>query len=240
MKKLPGLFAAGLILALAITSGILWRNLQAERQLVSEMREQMTHATPPAVGSAQPQAPQATSRTPVASADDSGPVPIAQPDLPAPAAQPAPVNPAIATRLEEITLDDLRRRADEAATTRVFAWRDRLSISGQTLTTAQLQALNAAAIEEGRREAEESYAKASAVQPMDQPDSFQMREDALNRSHETNLRILDSVRHQLTDAQTQALRAQFEAGHASRLAGVRSDRERAELASQARTQASGQ
>jgi hypothetical protein len=56
-----------------------------------------------------------------------------------------------------------------------------------------------------------------------------MREEALIRAHETNLRILQSVGPELTEEQANALRNQFDSGHASRMAGVQAERERAEL-----------
>lgn len=232
MRKLL-MACAGLVVFLGVVSGILWRDLRAERQLVSQMREQMTQAKLSEAGSAPLQEPQTTfeaSATSVASAEVSDPAPsIASSDRPVPALQPATLSPAASMRLEEIQRAEVLRAADEAATARVFAWRDRLSIAGHTLTTAQLQALNAAAINEGRRGAEESLELARAIQPMDQADSFRLREEALVRAHETNLRILQTVGSQLTQEQANALRAQFETGHATRLAGVRAERERVEL-----------
>jgi hypothetical protein len=209
------------------------RQLASERELASAQEEQMTQAKLSDPGSAQLQASQPAieaSTTPAASAKVPDPMPIAHEAHPVPPSQPAPVSPATAMRLEEIRRADALRLADEAATTRVFAWRDRLSIAGQTLTTAQLQALNAAAIKEGRRDAEESLALGSTTQsiPMDRMDSFRMREEALIRAHETNLRILQSVGPELTEEQANALRNQFDSGHASRMAGVQAERERAE------------
>jgi hypothetical protein len=93
-----------------------------------------------------------------------------------------------------------------------------------------LQALNAAAISENRRHTEQSFERAAnASPPRDDEDVFRAREEELNRLNETNLRILQIVRPQLTEEQGKALRAQFDTGHATRMAAIQVERERAAL-----------
>jgi hypothetical protein len=54
-----------------------------------------------------------------------------------------------------------------------------------------------------------------------------MKEEAINRQNETNLRILQMASSELTADQVGALRTQFESGHAARLAAARAEREAA-------------
>ena len=118
-------------------------------------------------------------------------------------------------------------QSEQVAMGRVLQWRDRLTQAGHTLNTAQVQALNAAALTELRRETEESLAVDSATAPTDPATIARLREETINRQNETNMRILAAAAPQLTPDVVTALRAQFEAGHASRLAAARADRERA-------------
>jgi hypothetical protein len=232
MKKLLAV-CVGLVLILGITSGILWRNLRAERLLASEQKAQMAQAKLSDLGSARPQVPPALDEaitTPVASAKVPDPMPVSRPDQRVPMPPPIPVS-AAAMRLEEIRYGQVPQQAaaDEAATAKVFQWRDRLLLAGQTLTTEQLQALNAAAIKEGRRDAEEALALQHPVPPTDPEALFRRREENLNRAHEVNLRILRTVGPQLTEEQAKALRAQFEGGHKARLTSLHAEEERARL-----------
>lgn len=81
------------------------------------------------------------------------------------------------------------------------------------------------AITEARREAEESLEIESTATPADLESLITMREDTINRQNQTNLRILAAVSPQLTDEQAQALRVQFDAGHAARMATFRAEQE---------------
>jgi hypothetical protein len=54
---------------------------------------------------------------------------------------------------------------------------------------------------------------------------LQMREDSVHRQNDTNMRILAAMTPHLTAAQTQALRAQFESGHNTRMATFRAEQE---------------
>jgi hypothetical protein len=232
MKKLLAV-CVGLVVILGITSGILWRDLRAERQLASEQKARMTQAKLSDLGSARPQAPPAVNEaitTPVVSEKVPDPMPVSRADQRVPVSLPVPVSPA-AMRLEEIRRGQVPQQAaaDEAATAKVLQWRDRLLVAGQALTTEQLQALNAAAIREGRRDAEEALALQNPVSPTDREAVFRRREENLNRAHEVNLRILRTVGPQLTEEQAKALRAQFEGGHQMRLASLRAEEERAKL-----------
>jgi hypothetical protein len=229
MRKLLALCAA-VIVILGIVSVNLWRELRAERLLIAELKSQnaqgLAPGPPPAPVQALPQPAPDAGVAPVVSVpvEEARPLPTAvQPAL-IPAPPPVRMNPPTAAQTEALRTNALLQ-SDLAATTRVLAWKDRLAIAGQTLSTEQLQALNAAAIAEGRRETEESLAMGSTSPPQDQEGSFRLREENLNRSHETNLRILRVMSSQLTQDQAKALRTQFETGHATRLAAVRAERE---------------
>jgi hypothetical protein len=104
-----------------------------------------------------------------------------------------------------------------------------LALAGQTLTTEQLQVLNAASLKETRRDAEESLTQQTPIQPMDQETMFRMREENLNRANELNLRILEDVRSQLSEELLNALRNQFATGHKTRLDNLHAEEERAKL-----------
>ena len=236
MRKLL-MACAGLVVVLGIVSGFLWHELRAERQLASGQQARMTQGTPSDRGSPWLQASQTTvgaSTSPVASAKVSDPVPIPLADRHehqhVRESAPVPVSPVAAMRLEEIRRAEVLQKSEQDSTGKVLAWRDRLAVAGQTLTTAQLQALNAAAISENRRHAEESFERAAnATPPRDDEDVFRAREEELDRLNDTNLRILQIVRPQLTEEQGKALRAQFDNGHATRLEALRVERERAAL-----------
>lgn len=225
MRKLLAI-CVGLVVFLGTTSGILWRDLQAARQLVSELQTQMTQARVSDQGSARPPPPQIASEettTPVAPAKIPDPMPV----TPLP---PSPMGPSASMRLAELDRAETLRQADETATGKVLQWKDKLLLDGHTLTTEQLQALNAASIRETRRDAEESLAQRNPTEPiMDQEASFRSREENLIRANELNLRILQSVRSQLTAEQAQAIQSMFEAGHKTRMANLNAERERYRL-----------
>lgn len=240
MRKLLTV-CAGLVVVLGIVSGFLWRELRAERLSASEQQTRMTQETLSDLGSPRLQASQTAveaSTTPVASAKVRDPLPAPLADRHEhqhpPESPPVPVSPAAAMRLEEIRRAEVIQKSEQDSTGKVLAWRDRLAVAGQTLTTAQLQALNAAAISENRRHTEESFERAAnAPPPGDDEEVFRAREEELNRLNDTNLRILQIVRAQLTEEQGKALRAQFDNGHATRLEALRVERERAALTREA-------
>lgn len=235
MRKLLTISAV-LVVFLGTLSGVLWRQLKAERQLVSEQQTQMTQGTLSEVNSPQLQTSQTAveaSTIPVV-AKVSDPMPISREDghdhQRVPRSAIVPVSPVAATRLEEIHRAEMLQKAEQDSTGKVLAWRDRLAVAGHTLTTAQLQALNAAAIIENRRHTEESFERAAnASLPRNHEEKFRAREEELDRMHDTNLRILNRVSPQLTVEQGNALRAQFENGHTTRREAIRVERERAEL-----------
>jgi hypothetical protein len=110
----------------------------------------------------------------------------------------------------------------------VIAWRDSLLLAGQNLTAAQLKELNTVAIDEGRLETEERLALAEKERTtgMDNETVFRMREENLNRTNETNQRILQRISPQLSEAQAQALREVFRSGHEARLSALHEERDR--------------
>lgn len=221
-----------IIVILAIVTGNLWLELRSERRVIAELRSQM--AVPKV---AEPLPAQAPVLQPVAAVEVALPVAAPTPE-PKPAAAPAPVvqmtsaaaiNQALASRpapvITESRRADAMLQSDQTATARVMAWRDRLSLAGQTLTTEQLQALNAAATAQLRRETEQTLEVESTTPPRDVDSMVRMREEAINRQNETNMRILRAVSGQLTEEQAKALRAQFDSGHAARMAAFRTERD---------------
>jgi hypothetical protein len=236
----------GLVVILGIVSGVLWGQLRTERQLVSAMREQMAQMqaklseTRPAPLPA-PQIAFAAGTPPVAAAKvpdpTSAPTAIKMPTTPAtppvPAAPPPRVNAIANVPPEELRRANAIREADEAANGRALIWSNVLSQAGLTLNTGQLQALTAASIAEHRRDTEESLAlQRNITPPKDAEEAFRIREENLVRMNETNLRILQAARPQLTEAQASTLRTQFDRGHSTRMTSLRAERERAQQAGQ--------
>jgi len=225
------LVCVAIIAILAIVSGNLWLQLREQRQLVADLRAQMTEPEPPVAEPVRevqlPQAAAVAAAMPAASVQPEQPVqapPVqsAPPPPPEPPSLP-PTRPAIV--ITPALRETAMLQADQTATGRVLAWKDRLAIDGHTLTTEQLQALNAAASAQLRREAEETLELESRPQPADLDSMVRMREETLNRQYETNLRILAAVSPQFTEVQAGALRAQFEAGHKRRMATLRAEEE---------------
>jgi hypothetical protein len=237
---------AGLVVILGIVSGVLWDQLRTERQLVSTMREQMAQmqaklSAPRPAPLPAPQIAVEASAPPVAAAKVPEPAPRPTPvPMPMPPAAPpvAAAPPAIASAVPPVVSAETRRantirEADEAATGRARIWGDSLLQAGLQLTTAQFQALTAASISEHRRDAEESLAlQRNITPPRDAEEAFRIREENIVRMNDTNLRILQVARPQLTEAQASALRAQFDRGHSSRMANLRAERERAQQVGQ--------
>jgi hypothetical protein len=220
-----------LVVGSIIVSAVLWRELREERQLVADMREQLDQVKPPV------QEPSQTSHLPIAAtpvpavaAPTPEPVPVAPavPRAPPPAIPVAPVppnpNPGVVSESQRARV---LAQSDANATGLALIWRDRLNVAGLPLTPEQLQALNAAAIAERRRETLENLELENTARPTDMESVFRLREEALDRSHDHNLRILRVVTPQLSDEQARALRSQFDAGHAGRIKALRAEREQA-------------
>jgi hypothetical protein len=235
MGRLVGVCVA-LVVALGIISGRLWMELRDARQELGELRAQSNQppepARPvPATFSAQspPAAParqvaEQVAATPVSAAttvSDPPPAPPPPPPLPQPMVV-APPPPVITETLRTSAM----LQADQTAAARVTMWKDRVALSGEPLTTEQLQTLNKVASAELRRETEESLQLAANAQPVyDVESAIRQREETLKRQHETNLRILEGMSSHLSAFQSQALKTQFETGHATRMAAVRADAE---------------
>jgi hypothetical protein len=148
--------------------------------------------------------------------------------------QPAPTVVEASVRNPLTTGSAADRRADAliksdgTATARVRAWSGRFTQLGQSLSLTQLQALNATAIAELRRETEESFDIDSRTSPMDAVARARLNEETVTRQHATNLRILEKISPQLNAEQVTILRTMFEAWIAPRLAAARAERERLE------------
>jgi len=250
-KLLPVFVLLGVFLAVA--SGTLWRELRSERQLVADLRAQMAQmqtAQMAQMSPVEPELPQTQAQAQalaqaLAAAQaqsalcEATKAPVSVARILAPTVAPATVEPksALATSLPELVLpgdasEEARRtaalqQADQTATARVRAWVTRLSSAGMTVTPGQVEALNAAMITELRRETDDSLGIDNRNGPVDPETALRIKEETINRQNETNLRVLDAVTNQLTVDQVTALRTQFEAGHASRLAALREEREQA-------------
>lgn len=226
MRRLVGISVA-LAVALGIVAGNLWLELREARQEIAALRAQGAQPAQPALPvqaalSPPPTAMREMPEVAVAPASTGGntvtesvPQP-AVPQVQQPVMRQAPV-------ITEAVRTNAMLQADQTATARVLAWKDRLAIAGHTLTTEQLQTLNRVATAELRRETEESLELAATTQPTDLESVLRLREETLNRQHGTNMRILAAMSSHFTDEQSKALRTQFETGHAARLAAVRSD-----------------
>lgn len=229
--RTPLVISVALTCVLGVIAGNLWLELRAARHELADMRAQ---GLPPASAGPEPQMPpsQAVLATTEPPEVSSAPAEVSPASIAAEAAPPPvvvaqlvlPVNrtPPVIT---EARRTNALLQSEQTATARVLAWKDRLAIAGHTLTTEQIQALNAAAIAQLRREAEESLELESTNQPTDVESFLRLREEAINRQNDTNMRILAAVSPQLTQEQAKALRAQFESGHAARTAGFRSEQE---------------
>jgi hypothetical protein len=230
MRKLLVVCVAAIAL-LAIVSGTLWLQLRAERQVTADMRAQMLQQDNARPEPVQVQPLPATARvdglatSPAQTRETSQVLPAAPPP-------PPPVTAPLVLRVDRLppAITEARRegamaQSDQTATARVLAWKDRLAIAGHTLTNEQLQALNAAATAQMRRETEESLEIESTARPTDLDSVIRMREESLNRQNQTNLRILAAVSAQLTEEQAKALRTQFDSGHAARMATFRAEQE---------------
>ena len=226
-----GLLAAcaALITVLAVVSANLWFELRGERQVNADLRAQMLQMQNPVSRQAlSPQPVDAANVLPAVAV----PAPETEPVSAAVQTEPPPVVAQVQAFViqapEEIT--ETRRtgallQSEQTATARVLAWKDRLALAGHTLTTEQVQVLNAAAIAELRREAEDSLELEATSRPTDIETVVKMREETIDRQNETNMRILQTVSTHLTQPQAEALRKQFESGHAARVASFRAERE---------------
>lgn len=219
--------SVALSVALATVAGNLWLELREARQEIAALRSQGAQTAQPAlpVQAALSPGPAAMREMPevaVAPASTGGTTVTEQ--VPPPA---VPQVQQLVMRQAPVITEAVRTnamlQADQTATARVLAWKDRLAIAGHTLTTEQLQTLNRVATAELRRETEESLEVAATTQPTDLESVLRLREETLNRQHGTNMRILAAMSSHFTDEQSKALRTQFETGHAARLAAVRSD-----------------
>lgn len=223
MRRLVGISVA-LVIALGIVAGNLWMELRAARQEITELRAQVRQPVEPALLAQAAVAAATVSEVPATATPVSTTAAVVA--VPPPLPAPPPVQPPVVRPAPVIT-DAIRTnallQADQTATARVLVWKDRLALAGHTLTTEQLQALNKVATAELHRETEESLNVASNPPPGDMESALRLREETLNRQHGTNMRILAAMSAHFTSEQSQALRTQFETGHATRLAGLRAD-----------------
>lgn len=225
---------AAMIIVLSVLSANLWLDLRTARQDGAELRAQMARmqssAAPNATVRATPTQVAATVEPvmAVATSDLNATAPTAAPPPPPPAIEvmppPRPVQAPVV--ITEARRTGALLQSDRTATARAMFWKDSIALAGHALSTEQLQALNAVAIAELRRETEEALeAEATMAAPTDVQTAVRMREETINRQNETNQRILRAVSAKLTAAQTEALRAQFASGHAARMATFEAERE---------------
>jgi hypothetical protein len=225
--------SAGLVVFMAVVAGVLWFELRGNRQQLAEMRSELDDLKAHIPGSVQtgpalaavPQLVTETKPVPEDSSRAAAPLPASPPAAPLPVIQIVPGNLNPVPRSEESLHSEAMAQSDSTATARVLGWRDRLAVAGLTLTTEQLQALDAAMRRELRVETEETLEISKTTVPLDARAAAAMREETINRQNATNLRVLDAAAPQLTSAQVLALRTQFEQGHAARLASVRRELE---------------
>jgi hypothetical protein len=227
---------AALIVVLVFVSGNLWRELRADRRTIAELQDQLALAKTSAAGASriETQVLQPVVQAQAApAAVEPAPAPVPLPpgaqlpvQVPASAVVLASLDRPPTTATPEERLADAYMQSDQTATARVLAWRDRLTLAGQTLTTEQLQALNAVATGELRRETKESLEIDNANGTVDLQTAAKLRQETVNRQNQTNLRILEKIGPRLNAAQIKALRDVFEAGHVARQATLRAELER--------------
>lgn len=225
--------SAGLVVFMGVVSGTLWFQLRENRQQLAEMRDEMTQLKASVAGAMRPeplaeasQSAAGTQAMPVVAIRVPGPEPLVAPAALPQSVAPEPLAPRPVPRSEESVRAEVMYQSDQTATARVLAWKDRLVVAGLTLTTGQLQALDTAMRSELRRETEETLEIGKRNVPLDPMAAARLREETINRQNETNLRVLRAAASQLTPEQMQALRTQFESGHAARLASVHAEIER--------------
>jgi hypothetical protein len=233
MNRLVGISTA-LVVALGILAGNLWLQLRDARREIAELRAQASQPDLRALPSLSTQggAPQVSATVGIPEKQDLAAPPasaitaaVAEPPPPPPAVVISPPAMIQAPVITETIRTNAYLQSDQTATARVVMWRDRLAIAGHSLTTEQLQTLNKVATAELRRETEETLELASTLQATDLESSLRIREETLNRQHQTNMRILAGMTPHLNADQAKALQTQFETGHATRMAGLRSDAE---------------
>lgn len=224
MQKFSIVLAAVAAISIVV-SGTLWNDLRSSRRQVVDLQERLSHTHEAELKSAQrlasphpapvlagpPPAQQLPERPPQVPRTSTLTPPVVSASVPVPLASGS---------VEERRADALRQ-SDQTAMVRVRIWSGSLSLSPE-----QLQALNKAAMTELRRETEESLEIDSRPRSMDAQAVARLKEETINRQHETNLRILDKVSPQLSAAQINALRGIFDAWVTPRLAAARAERER--------------
>jgi hypothetical protein len=214
-------FSLVVVGALAVVSGYFWYAAREDRRKIDELQAQLAQ--------------EKTTRPPVARPSEL--VPIAPsppsralPPISSPASQPvvmASVGRPPAGDTADARRADALRQSALVAGARVAIWRNSVAASGQPLSDEQFRALKDAAIAELGRETEESIEIDGRKGPMDAIGAARLKEETINRQHETNLRILDRVRPQLTAGQANALMGVFEAWLKPQLAAARAERDRA-------------
>src|SRR5690606_9565602 len=96
---------------------------------------------------------------------------------------PAPEDPAAARERRRV---EAFRYSEEAQSTRVLLWRDRLQLAGLNLTASPIQTLNKVALEEGKIETEEFLEiEDREAPPTDVEAMYQRKLRVLNRQNET-------------------------------------------------------
>lgn len=212
----------GSIAILGISSVILWSQLRSERQVTSDLRARVAQEEASYPEPALVQLPQTTS-PPAVNVQTTEPK--AAVDAPKPESPP-PFGISIRPTTNAVPLD-IYQQSEITASTRVYAWANRLAAAGQSLSPAQVGALNAAAVAELRRETEESVALDRNAKPADAYTEAQTKLALIDRQHATNLRILDSVAPDLTAQQLAGLRTQFDSWYAGAQASARVELDRA-------------
>ena len=199
----------GISVFLGIVSVTLLIKLSAERQLTADLQARVAQG-----GTALPEP--ATVQQPLTAVEASAaPVSVIQPP-----------EPKLA-REERAQTSDVYLQSDMTARARVQLWVGRLSMEGRALTPAQVEALNATAVAELRRETDETAAMALNPSPTDVVSLAQARLDFIDRQNETNRRILNVITPRLTAQQLDGLRTQFDAWYAGAKASARVELERA-------------
>ncbi len=216
---------AACVVLLGIVSGNLWYNLRSARQQIAALQEQLGQAEPAVARSEQVQAPPppipAPAAPPVA-------VQLSEPQPFRPAARPASASPVALPSLNRpLTASTVEGRREEAliqsdktATARVNLWNTTFNF-----TPEQLEALNAAAKAELRRETEESLQIDSSTGPMDAQTAARIKVESVTRKYDTLVRIHERMTPQLTPEQSTNMRAMFDRWLRNNMARARAEQQ---------------
>lgn len=234
MRNLLAVCAA-LVVMLGMVSAKQWQELRAARQQVVDLQGQLAEAKnalvrtvpdpPRPVVLPPPPAPSGPPAVPTADVVPRNVEPLPPPPPPPPvnplagldpaavvaaSARQRPIGlPTLSTPLygntEEERRSDAFAQSDRTATSRVAAWNTALN-----LTPEQLAVLNTTAIEELRRETDESLQIVNGIGALDARSAARLKVETVTRQHATLMRIVDRMGPHLSPEKSTRMRVMFD------------------------------